>query len=252
MLNLSGKVRCACCGEYNVINQVDYDYLDEYEREVENLSEDDMDDYNSQYSGVKKIICRDCYQSTTCDRCGNIVGDELIKIENKIFYHFEAEPRIEKTKVCKSCFINNYVHCPTCGELFDIFNFYNRRIARPVVGLYKDLSEFEDFSYINYIKPLEVAFKEGWTGDRIEGSTMRFNECPHCTAKRIHNKTTEKEITYDLHTPSYILSSVYTAYINNEIMTEETAKKYHVENLRRASEEEFYQLLRQQEENKKI
>ena len=250
MLNLSGKVRCACCGEYNVINQVDYDYLDEYEREVENLSEDDMDDYNSQYSGVKKVICRDCYQSTTCDLCDNIIGDELLKIENKIFYHAEVGPQIIKTKVCKSCFTHNYVHCPTCGELFNIFDFYNRRLARPVIGLYKDLSEFKDFSFNKYIQPLEISLREGWTGDRIEGSTMRFNECPRCTVERIRNKTTEKEITYNSDT--FYGNNSYTAYINNEIMTEETAKKYYVENLRRASEEEFYQLLRQQRENKKI
>ena len=78
---------------------------------------------------------------------------------------------------------------------------------------------------------------------------MRFNECPYCTAKRIRNKTTKKEVAYDLtYNSPYNPSNIYTAYINNEIMTEETAKKYHVENLRRASEEEFYQLLRQQKE----
>lgn len=252
MLNLSGKVRCACCGEYNVINPVDYDYLDEYEREVENLSEDDIDDYNSQYSGVKRVICRDCYQNSTCDYCNNIIGnEELLEIKNKIFYHAGIAPQIVSKNTCKTCFIGRYVHCPTCGELFDIFDFYNRRLVKPVVGLYKDLSEFKDFSFTNYIQPLEVAFKEGWTKDRIEGSTMRFNECPQCTVKRIHNKTTAKKIAYSLNS-NYVYDNAYIAYINNEIMTEETAKKYHVENLRRASEEEFYQLLRKQRENKKI
>ena len=95
------------------------------------------------------------------------------------------------------------------------------------------------------MQPLEVSFKEGWTGDRIKGSTMRFNECPHCTVERICNKVTEKEITYNL---DAFYTNTYTAYINNEIMTEETAKKYHVENLRRASTEEFYQLLSKQRE----
>lgn len=61
MLNLSGKVRCACCGEYNVVSPVDFEYLDDYEMMVEDITEEDIDDYNSQYSGVKKIICRDCY-----------------------------------------------------------------------------------------------------------------------------------------------------------------------------------------------
>ena len=63
ILNLSGKVCCPCCGEYNVVEKIDYDDYSKYllDDSMPDFDDDDIYDYNSQYAGTKRLVCSGCY-----------------------------------------------------------------------------------------------------------------------------------------------------------------------------------------------
>ena len=113
IINLSGKVKCAKCGCDEVVEKIDYNYPGDYE---EDLTEDDEFDYNSRFSGTKRIICVDCYRNRLCENC---FSDNRIYPTVKINVSRYKLYNIKKTfSLCKNCFTQYLKICPECNKPF--------------------------------------------------------------------------------------------------------------------------------------
>lgn len=97
ILNLSGKISCVCCGNYNVIGESDY-YTDEY---------------NDRFDNTGKTICYDCEKENNCHYCDRS-SDSIIGIR-KLYNLLDVQG--ESIKVCKDHLEEEFCLCPCCGEM---------------------------------------------------------------------------------------------------------------------------------------
>lgn len=244
MLNLSGKVRCACCGEYNVIEEIDYDYYEDYNYDDnDTVSEEDADDYNYQYAGTKRILCPACYKKNKCGICGEENRAlPTIKIMIPTLNGIMNSVKHDTIQVCVDCFLRRMAYCPTCGQLYDLtaIRYINYHVLP--IGLFNDFDKIENMTFEDDIMPLEPCDGESHISDR----TMIFNECPDCNMARLLHATTQKKI------PQSAAQADYYKYVRfyDKVLTEEEAKKYFTENLRRPTKEDFYRIYSKQNNKK--
>lgn len=241
MLNLSGKVCCARCGEYNVVENIDYNYFEDYiyDPDDDNISEEDADDYNYRYAGTKRILCHSCYDINKCSICTGNRALPTVELELDSYQNITGTVLTKKTSICKACFLERLIYCPTCGKLHQP-SLINYRTSDTIpYGLLDDFDNIESFTFKDDIVSLEPKKGE----DYIPKKVMLFNECPRCTTERRLHNTISKKISANSHDDN----NFKYVFFNKEIISEEEAQKYRYENLKHPTEEDFYKIY-----NKKI
>ena len=245
MINLSGKVRCARCGDYNVVDPVDFEYVTDYYEE--NITEDDEYDYNSQYAGAKRILCPDCYDLNTCGICETETR-ALPTVEMEVPYYtstLDVDKHCRKTHVCKACFLTKLAHCPTCGDIFNVSDMKYRGYGSLAFGAFKELDDVEDFCIRKYIDPLQT--ENGKTHSDV---LMMYLECPCCNARRIRNTKVTRVSLNNIRSNYHDYRDVH---IGKDLVSpkDKNIQKYFYENLKFCTMEEF-ETLRAEQKNKKI
>jgi hypothetical protein len=234
ILNVSGKSRCVCCGDHNVVELIDYDNLWYGDYSVEDgepdINDDDAFDYNARYAGTKKVMCTSCYRDHYCWYCGEDSHRfRTITIEDSDGY---------ERKICEKCYTEKYKKCPTCGIPFYAYNKYAVGFIPNscIFGLYQD--EYDP--YLDYEHDISAVLK---TREPIQNRVMIFNECPECTKKRMEHSS-RIEIPYDQKLAGKESFKNFTKKIcvNNELVKDKEVKKYHYSNLIGFSKDDFYKI----------
>lgn len=203
IINLSGKVPCAKCGCDEVVKRIDYDSLDSFIYNTEDITEDDEYDYNTRFSGARRLICPKCYNKRKCYCCGTgyrVEPSVPIKIVN------ENTGKYEEVTICKACFTKLTI-CPSCNKPY--LNDYDMR--HKIFGLYEGTNENE-LDFVNN-KDLFVICDSNSKG-------VCLHMCAACRSK------------YNTHTHLFH-KDYYTIRILDERVKEGEYSEFYKQNIRR-------------------
>ena len=202
VLNLSGKIGCVCCGDNDFrvkVRDLTDEDIDYYNCNGDDIDIDDIEwTYNEQYVGTKRVMCMPCYIDHFCNCCrgenrsGRAKTVRIKEEDLKIIDRYRNIFDINEYHICKKCFTENFVYCPTCNNIFYL-DWHTKEYL--TLGLYPETFASNDAYRINRNHDLHHHWYREEKESKYKEKMMLFRECFDCA--KIRRENSHQEMIHD-------------------------------------------------------